>query len=290
MKKDELGERMKGYEMVTRSFIPRRTYIIIRLDGKSFSKYTKKLEKPFDMDLSVAMEEATKFLVENIQGAKFGYTQSDEISILITDFENPKAGAWYDNNVQKMCSISSSLCTGKFVQKRIEQQIRKENLTKVNHIMNLIDQFNLAQFDSRVYSIPNPVEVANYFIWRQNDCTRNSVSMAAQALYSPNALHGKDRAAKMDMMMKEGVNWNNYDARFKRGLFIEKTVFYKARYVNTFYDQTTTEDKAIAANPDYVKRTKWKAVDMPVFTKDPEFLASKIPLYNGFVYEGTDKE
>jgi len=110
--KDSLGDRMKSfYEDRFRLQLPRRTNILIRIDGKAFHTYTKGLNRPYDTDLMDDMNETTKFLCENIQGAKMGYVQSDEISILITDYDDIDTQGWFDYNLQKMCSISASLAT-----------------------------------------------------------------------------------------------------------------------------------------------------------------------------------
>ena len=116
--KDDLGNRMKDYEQRTRIKLPRRTNTIIRMDGKAFHTYTKGLDRPFDENLMYDMNATTQFLCENIQGAKIGYVQSDEISILLTDFDKLTTDAWFDYNVQKMVSVSASLATGKFNERR----------------------------------------------------------------------------------------------------------------------------------------------------------------------------
>ena len=118
--KDDLGTRMKEfYENRYRIFLPRRTNVLIRIDGKAFHTYTRGLNKPYDDGLMEDMNETTKYLCENIQGAKMGYVQSDEISILITDYDDISTSAWFDNNIQKMCSIAASLATAKFNQLRM---------------------------------------------------------------------------------------------------------------------------------------------------------------------------
>ena len=167
-KKDNLGDRMKiFYENITRIFLPRRTYTIIRIDGKAFHTYTKGLDRPFDDKFVNDMDETACYLCKNIQGAKFAFVQSDEISILLTDFDSLTTSAWFDGNIQKMVSVSASLATAKF---------------------NELRPNKIALFDSRVFTISSRVEVENYFIWRQQDTTRNSISSVAQWLYSPSEL------------------------------------------------------------------------------------------------------
>ncbi len=177
--KDAIGDRMKQYyEDRTRAFLPRRTYTIIRLDGKAFHTYTKGLIRPFDEQLMNDMDETACFLCKNIQGAKFAFVQSDEISILLTDFEELTTDAWFDGNIQKIVSVSASLGTAKF---------------------NELRPNKLAFFDSRVFTIPSNIEVENYFIWRQQDFTRNSIYTVAKSLYSHKQLEGIDSNVQQEM-------------------------------------------------------------------------------------------
>ncbi len=206
--KDSLGDRMKSnYEDRSRYFLPRRTYTIIRLDGKAFHTYTRHLEKPFDMDLIEDMAEVTKFLCENIQGCVLGYTQSDEISLLLVDFDKPTTSAWFDGNIQKMASISASMAAAKFNEIRSPREAHR----------------NLAFFDSRVFSISDRIEVMNYFIWRQKDATRNSISMAAQSKFSHKELQGKSSSDMQEMLFTlKGINWNDYPTSCKNGTMVTK--------------------------------------------------------------------
>ena len=206
--KDTLGDRMKSYyEDRFRVLLPRRSNAIIRLDGKSFSKFTKGLKRPFDENFASDMNETTKFLCENIQGAKLWYVQSDEISIWVTDYDEIKTSAWFDYSVQKMVSISSSMATAKFNQLRLAHI---KNCTFANEIYN---HPKLAMFDSRVFTLPTLDEVANYLRWRQRDCTRNSISMSAQSMFSANQLHGVSSEGKQELLFSKGVNWNDYPSR-----------------------------------------------------------------------------
>src|SRR6478736_7144028 len=149
-----LGDRIKAYyEDRTKQFLMRRMITIIRLDGRGFSKFTKGLEKPFDDGFSDDMDATAVFLCENIQGAKFAYTQSDEISVVLTDFDNLETSAWFDYNVQKMVSVASSLATAKF-----------------NQLRAFRGETNLAQFDARVFQVPTIDEMVNTLLWRQQDC------------------------------------------------------------------------------------------------------------------------
>lgn len=200
---DNLGDRMKSqYENRTRFMLPRRTYTIIRLDGKAFHSYTKGLERPYDEKFMIDMDSTMCDLAANIQGCKFGYVQSDEISLVLTDFDTITTEAWFNGNVQKMASVSASMATAYF-----------------NKYRNLRSNNNpIALFDSRVFTIPDPIEVHNYFVWRQQDAVRNSIQSAAQSLFSHKSLEGLNCFQLQEKMWVEaGINWNNYPASFKRG-------------------------------------------------------------------------
>ena len=205
--KDDLGDRMKSnYEDRTRYYLPRRTNTIIRLDGKAFHSFTRNLKKPFDYDLIEAMNYATLKLCENIQGAVLGYTQSDEISILLQDYKKITTDAWFDGNIQKITSISASMCTAYFN----------------DFFKSKIYNNKWAIFDSRVFVIPDIIEVENYFIWRQKDCVRNSISMLAQSLYSHKELNKKSQSDMQEMIFQKGENWNDEHSWVKRGRFVVK--------------------------------------------------------------------
>ena len=203
MTKDSLGDRMKNYESRFRFYLPRRAYTMIRLDGKAFHSYTKNLDKPFDLDFVEDMIKTTKYLCENIQGCKMGYVQSDEISLVLTDFDDIATEAWFDGNIQKICSVSASMATAKF---------NKLRLTSV-----------LANFDSRVWSISDPWEVFNTILWRQQDATRNSIQMIAHELASHNECQNKNSSELQELIFSKGENYNDYATHLKRGTFVYKT-------------------------------------------------------------------
>jgi tRNA(His) 5'-end guanylyltransferase len=259
--KDELGKRMKEfYENRTRILLPRRTYTIIRIDGKAFHTYTSGLNEPFDEGLINDMDETACYLCKNIQGAKFGFVQSDEISILVTDFEKITTDAWFDGNIQKIVSISASMATSRFnhlrIKRIIDESVRVEgNSVLVKPYTNDILEIKLAEFDARTFTIPSKVEVENYFIWRQQDTVRNSISSVAQYHYSHNELRYKSTNQMQEMIFEKGQNWNDYPVKHKRGRFIEKQMYDK--------------DGAV--------RSKWISVDCPTFTQDREFLSTRIP-------------
>ena len=232
-KYDALGNRMKTkYEAVTRMHLVSRLPVILRLDGKAFHTLTRKLKKPFDEIFVKTMQDTMKYLCENIQGCVLGYTQSDEITLILVDYKNLDSCAWFDNNIQKMCSISASMATLAF-NRAFERNIAnyelewKTSLTPqsveiqnahreyVEVLWNAVAKGGM--FDSRVFNVPKE-EVCNCILWRQNDATRNSIEMVGQAYFSHNQLHKKTCNQIQDMLMVEkGINWNNYPTHLKRG-------------------------------------------------------------------------
>jgi len=262
-KTQSLSDRMKEYESCYNLKIPNRSYVIIRLDGKGFSKYTKKFNKPFDDLLSNVMDAATIELCKYMVPA-FAYTQSDEISLVFSTIDNIDSELPFDGKVQKLCSISASKITASF-NKMMLRLLLSFKYTKEEVIEKLVtgDFPEIdAVFDSRVFVIPDIREVANYFIWRQQDCTRNSVSMAAHALLGHSATMNKSSDEKQEMLFQEkGVNWNDYAPKYKRGTVIK-------RHVITIEGQ----------NGEPVQRSKWLPdYNTPVFTQDREYLMSLIP-------------
>lgn len=260
--KDPLGDRMKDfYEDRTRYKLARRTNTIIRIDGKAFHTYTKGLQRPFDQGLMEDMNKTTEYLCQNIQGAKFGYVQSDEISILITDYDDITTHAWFDGNLQKMASIAASLATAKFNQLRMARSTWEGSDIAGYLEQDDIENFKLAHFDARVFQIPYQEEVINYFIWRQQDATRNSISSVAQSLYSAKELHGKKTDEMQEMIFQKGINWNDYSPREKRGSVICK------------FGEILTNDKG-----EKYTRSKWKAdPETPIFSQDKGYLRWKMP-------------
>lgn len=190
--KDNLGDRIKDYENITRYSLPRRTYTILRLDGKAFHTYTKGLKKPFDSELSEDITSSVSLLLKEMGGAKFAYCQSDEISILMTDVENISSQVWFNGNIQKIASVSSSILTAQFNARRVIRQLVQYS--------SETEKIKLANFDCRVFSIPDRIEVMNYFRWRNQDCRRNSISMVAYSLFSHKSLQGKSSKDKISMI------------------------------------------------------------------------------------------
>ena len=262
MKRDSLGDRMKGnYENRTRIFLPRRTYTIVRLDGKSFHTYTKGLNKPFDEGFISDMAETTKYLCQNIQGCKFGYVQSDEISLLLTDFDTLTTDAWFDGNIQKIASISASMATAKFNLLRINRT--SSDNYKAYQEINKVWRFQLAMFDSRVFTIPSRTEVINYFVWRQQDAVRNSIQSLAQSKFSHKELEGKNTSVLQEMMFqKDGTNWDKLKDELKRGFMVVKEIIYDWEDVNG-----TASEPSVFSSDWEIKPAEHFKYELPLFTE-----------------------
>lgn len=269
--KDSLGDRMKGYEYVTRNYLTRKLPVIIRIDGKAFHSFTRGLKKPFDEIFVKSMQETMKYLCENIQGCVLGYTQSDEITLVIIDYQDRDSCAWFDNNIQKMVSVSASMATLAFnraFQSEINEyewdwrmsltpqsvSIQEAHTKYVNTLKQAARKG--AMFDSRVFTLPKE-EVVNCLIWRQQDATRNSIQSVGQANFSHKELHGKNCSDIQDMLMIEkGINWNDYPVHLKRGSCCIK---------QPFVINEGTEQEAI--------RNKWVIdAEIPIFTQDKDYI------------------
>lgn len=220
---DNLGMRMKNnYESIPKARLMRRTPVAIRIDGKAFHTFTKGFEKPFDMVLIESMQQTMKYLCENIQGCVFGYCQSDEITLILVDYQTLITDAWFDYEVQKICSISASMATmafNKFFEANVKNYIR-------NIMPNILTQLaeaymkaaeKGAMFDARCFNIPKE-EVTNLIYWRQLDATRNSIQMVGQANFSHKELQNKSCNMIQDMLHEQkGINWNDFPTVCKRG-------------------------------------------------------------------------
>lgn len=230
---DELGIRMKTYyEQIPKTKLMRRTPVAIRIDGKAFHTFTKGFQKPFDEILIKSMQATMKYLCENIQGCVLGYHQSDEITLILVDYKNLNSDAWFDYEVQKMCSIAASMATMAFNREfeKLVDNFDLEHLIELggyieydcyeNHKLSdvyykAIDRG--AMFDARVFNIPKE-EVTNLLYWRQLDATRNSIQMVGQANFSHKELHGKSCNMIQDMLLIEkNINWNDFPTHQKRG-------------------------------------------------------------------------
>lgn len=203
-KMESIGTRMKNnYEDRYRLKLTRRIPCIIRLDGKAFHTLSKNCERPFDSTFSELMSITAKFLCENIQGTKCAYVQSDEISILLIDYDRITTQAWFDYNVQKMVSVSAAMASVFF--------------TRYWNMTNLHPQ--LAIFDARCFNMPID-EVCNYFIWRQKDWERNSIQMLARAHFSHKELQGKNSNDMHEILHEKCIHWGNLEQKWKSGIFV----------------------------------------------------------------------
>lgn len=221
MKRDDLGNRMKTfYEEIPKTRLMRRCPVVIRIDGKAFHTFTRGFKRPFDDVLIKTMQETAKYLCENIQGCQLAYTQSDEISLLLIDYQRFETSAWFDYEIQKMCSISASMSTMAF------NKIFRDIVGEL-HIKGALEEdyscvlYRAAQkgamFDARVFNISKE-EVTNYFYWRQLDASRNSIQMVGQANFSHKELQYKSCNDIQDMLMtQKGINWNDLPTYQKRG-------------------------------------------------------------------------
>ena len=230
---DELGKRMKEfYEARTKTYLSRRTPVAIRIDGKAFHTFTRGFQKPFDEVLGNAMVRTMEYLCKNIQGCVFGYTQSDEITLLLIDYKQLNSEAWFDYQTQKMCSISASMATMAF-NKYFKEEMKhwwetaykgvKWDSPEWKEIDKLLETYanaceKGAMFDSRVFNIPKE-EACNLVFWRQLDATRNSIQMVGQANFSHGELQGCSCKVIQDMLHEQrGINWNDFPTRWKRGV------------------------------------------------------------------------
>ena len=231
---DALGTRMKTYyEQVPKTRLVRRMPVAIRIDGKAFHTFTRGFQKPFDEVLGNAMVRTMEYLCKNIQGCVFGYTQSDEITLLLIDYQTLETDAWFEYEVQKMCSISASMATMAFNKYFYSEVLKWYDKTVADNIFQEQENVKLmktyqtaaekgAMFDSRVFNIPKE-EVTNCVYWRQLDATRNSIQSVGQANFSHKELQNKTCNMIQDMLHEQkGINWNDYPTCLKRGTAVKK--------------------------------------------------------------------
>lgn len=250
MSGDSLGDRMKRYEEVTRHSLMRRTPVIIRIDGKAFHTFTKCLPdldeslkvSPYSVKMYETMAHTCAVLFTKIQNVQFVYSQSDEISILLKDWDTHETQQWFDGNLQKLTSVSASIATAAF--NFFFSTVREPNWVG-----------DLAFFDSRAFNVPES-EVVNYFIWRQQDASRNSVQMFGRHYFSHKQLHQKNVSQIQDMLMAEhNFNWNDAPTWMKRGF-------------------------AVYRNPDSLSSVAPYVIDsnIPLFTADREFIGKYLEI------------
>lgn len=229
----DLGDRIKHYEMVglSRTYLLPGEHIIARLDGRAFSKFTKRMDRPYDISMSTAMTELTESLIKEF-GAHIGYTQSDEITLVWnTDVRDQ---LMFGGRVSKWLSLLSAHASVHF-----------------NHIIEkhkpgyVAGCENLPTLDTRIFTVPSKSEVVNALIWRQEDATKNAISMAAHSMFKQSEVHGKNGAQMQEMLFATyGINFNDYPTFFKRGTFLQRT-----------YVEELMDDKTYFAIPEHVRGT-----------------------------------
>lgn len=269
MRNDDFGDRMKLLESAEtgRRCMPLLP-ICARLDGKNFSNFTRGMERPYDKRLSDLMISTTEYLVRETN-ANMGYTQSDEISLtwLSTSYDSQ---VFFDGKIQKMTSVLASMCTAYF-------NWRLPGFFSEGK--QVWSQPTMAMFDCRVWNVPNIVEGANVFLWREKDATKNSITMAASHYYSHKELHLKDSKEKQELLWQKGVNWNDYPEFFKRGSFVRRTKRLRRFSEEEIVDLPPLHEAR--RNPALmIERTDYEVIQMPSF--------SKVVNRPQVIYEGAD--
>lgn len=255
--KDGFGSRMKYFENVRQENLPTKRPVIIRIDGRAFHTFTKDFVRSFDSIFIQAMQKTAEALCREISGCRLAYTQSDEISLLLTDYEHPEQQAWFGNNLQKLVSVSASIATQSF-NKVFYDLVFSEKFLIGNSVNEEVlskyaayyDKLFMATFDSRAFVLPKD-EVCNYFIWRQQDAIRNSVLMTAQSILPLREMHGKSCAELKEMLADRSVIWDDFAPTLRHG--------------------------SCAVHEEYMKndvaRHRWTTdTNIPVFTKDRSYI------------------
>lgn len=241
----KLSDRMKKYEDSYRYYLPNKLPLILRVDGKNFSKLTSELSKPWDKNFINVMDKVALKLCSKIQNAKLAYIQSDEISVLINSYESINSDAWFDNCLSKIISISSATASSCFT---------------INSSL-IFNELKEVEFDSRVLVLPRE-EVNNYFLWRQIDATRNSIQMLARSLFSHKDLNKKSTNEMQDMIFKKSnINWNNLETSIKRGRCAIK------EHKNIEVVNKKTGDIVSAIRSEWVIDN-----EIPIFSQDKEYI------------------
>lgn len=251
MENDAFGDRMKRYErQETDRFLIPLLPVIIRLDGKGFSKFTKGLNRPYDENMIKCMVETTKDLVKETN-ALIGYTQSDEITLLIYN-DDYKKEIYFNGRIFKITSTLSSLASVSFYKKVLK------------YIPSHIEKSPV--FDCRVWNVPNKIEAVNNFIWREKDATKNSVSMACSEYFSHDFLLNKNTSEKKKLLEDhKEIIWGNYPTHFKRGTYVRR-VEELSKFTVEELDKLPLKHNA-RLNPELqFVRSSIKEIDMPIIT------------------------
>jgi tRNA(His) guanylyltransferase len=196
---------MKSYEDVYDAVLVPRSPIIIRVDGKGFHSYTRQCERPFDRKLHEVLLRTATELCKQVQGTQVAYAFSDEISLLVHPYKSFEAEPWMGGRMQKVCSIAAGIASATF--------------TANSH--HIFSECRPAIFDARAFVVPE-ADVCNYFLWRQQDASRNSVQMLARSMYSHKECHNKNSSQLQEMCFQKGTNWNDIPTQYRRGTSIVK--------------------------------------------------------------------
>jgi tRNA(His) guanylyltransferase len=268
---DGLGDRIKKYEKAFSPAYPIRLPLILRLDGVHFHSNVKKwkCERPFDENLINAMFFTAKTLCENIAGAQIAYVQSDEITILVRDDMDTHSQPWYDKKINKVMSVAAAKASNAFNWKYYSLTAEYADDCDYPYPVrtNPLDLKKMAEFDCRGFIVPE-YEINNVLLWRQQDCTRNSVQMLARAHFSHKELHKKNNSEIQDMLMLEkGVNWNDLQTYLKRGACVIK------QDVPKKVPKRDDRGKVIDGEFETITRPSWVVdKEIPIFTQDKEYV------------------
>lgn len=223
MDRSDLAERMKGYKKRNRYYLQRRMPVILRLDMRAGHSFTRGFERPFDEVFIKSMQDTAKYLCENIQNCKLSYQQSDEITLLLVDYDKLNTDCFFDYRVDKLCSIAASMATMAFNESfsKIYSKLYRDKIEHEENVDELVKTYAFkageAMFDCCCFNIPKE-EVTNNFYWRQLDASRNSIQMVGQANFSHKELQNKSCNDIQDMLMtQKGINWNDLPTYQKRG-------------------------------------------------------------------------
>jgi tRNA(His) 5'-end guanylyltransferase len=264
MTKDSLGDRMKEYESVPRTSLLPHVPVMMRLDGKAFHTFTRSLRKPYDVAFHKCMWQAAKALCEQVQGCKLAYVQSDEISLLLTDWDDLTTQPWFGYGTQKMCSIAAAICTAAFNKAMTTEGIKTDSW---------------ALFDCRVWNVPDH-EVENVFIWRQQDAIRNSIQMLAQANFSHKRLQGLDCTTLQEILKTEkNIDWSMTPTPQQRGVCLTRVLSTTTVAEALGPDKLVSLGTKIKDPEAMVTRATWEVdLDIPVFTSDREYITQRLPM------------
>ena len=290
MDTSDLAKRMKDYESTSKTRLMKRCPVMIRIDGKAFHSFTKGFKRPFDEVLIKSMQETTKYLCENIQGCVLGYTQSDEITLVLVDYKKLNTSPYFDYEIQKMCSIIASMTTMAFnsiftnhiytIMTNLhygsqwdydylcqEYGFSKEDFKANSEFFNKHWTFyqkvkGTAMFDARVFNIPKE-EVTNCLYWRQLDASRNSIQMVGQANFSHKELQNKSCNMIQDMLMtQKGINWNDLPTYQKRGSCVIREEYWVDKDGKEFPSILVYQ----GLGDDAIKRSRWIIdTEIPIF-------------------------